>query len=63
MVRTPLRPEKIGSSCCISECDSRYAVAPFSTFKKLGIPGPAPWPFVGNVPEMSKKVFYDFIDI
>ncbi|KAM7427258.1 Thromboxane-A synthase [Porites harrisoni] len=32
-----------------------YAVAPFSFFKKLGIPGPAPWPFVGNVPEMSKK--------
>ena len=31
-------------------------MAPFSFFKKLGIPGPAPWPFVGNVPEMSKKV-------
>ena len=35
---------------------TRYAVAPFSFFKKLGIPGPAPWPFVGNIPEMSKKV-------
>lgn len=40
----------------IIACDSRYAVAPFSTFKKLGIPGPAPWPFVGNLPEISKKV-------
>ena len=35
---------------------ARYAVAPFSFFKKLGIPGPAPWPFVGNIPEMTKKV-------
>ena len=34
----------------------RYAVAPYSEFKKLGIPGPAPWPFVGNLPEYSKKV-------
>ena len=41
---------------CIFACDSRYAVAPFSTFKKLAIPGPAPWPFVGNLPEISKKV-------
>ena len=32
-------------------------MAPFSEFKKLGIPGPAPWPFVGNLPEYSKKVF------
>ena len=31
-------------------------MAPFSTFKKLGILGPAPWPFVGNLPEISKKV-------
>lgn len=32
-----------------------YAVAPFSFFKKHGIPGPTPWPFLGNLPEMSKK--------
>ena len=31
-------------------------MAPFSTFKKLGIPGPTPWPFVGNLPQMGKKV-------
>ncbi|XP_020607814.1 cytochrome P450 3A41-like [Orbicella faveolata] len=53
--------KKIGFSCCTFVCDSRYAVAPFSTFKKLGIPGPPPWPFVGNLPEISKKPGQPFL--
>ena len=40
----------------VNACNYRYAVAPYSTFKKLGIPGPAPWPFLGNLPDYNKKV-------
>ncbi|KAJ7393633.1 Thromboxane-A synthase [Desmophyllum pertusum] len=38
-----------------------YAVAPYSTFKKLGIPGPAPWPFLGNLPDYNKKPSQPFL--
>ncbi|CAG5114934.1 unnamed protein product [Candidula unifasciata] len=29
-----------------------YAYQPFGTWKKLGVKGPSPYPFVGNIPEM-----------
>ncbi|EDO36004.1 predicted protein, partial [Nematostella vectensis] len=29
--------------------------APFSFLKNLGIPGPKPWPFIGNLPILFKK--------
>lgn len=31
-------------------------MAPFSFFKNLGIPGPTPWPFLGNLPQIMSKV-------
>ncbi|XP_069132176.1 LOW QUALITY PROTEIN: cytochrome P450 3A8-like [Argopecten irradians] len=30
------------------------------TFKKLNIPGPAPWPIIGSLPEISKKGIHNF---
>ena len=35
---------------------SRYGTWGYDRFVKLGIPGPKPWPFLGNTPEMLKVV-------
>ncbi|EDO28312.1 predicted protein [Nematostella vectensis] len=33
----------------------KIGFAPFSFLKNLGIPGPKPWPFIGNLPILFKK--------
>lgn len=36
-------------------------MAPFSFFKNLGIPGPTPWPFLGNLPQIGSKRSQPFL--
>lgn len=38
-----------------------YGMAPFSFFKNLGIPGPTPWPFLGNLPQIMSKPHQMFL--
>lgn len=32
----------------------RYGYAPYGFFKKIGVPGPKPWPFIGTFLEYTK---------
>ncbi|XP_035688030.1 cytochrome P450 3A8-like isoform X2 [Branchiostoma floridae] len=34
-----------------------YGVRPLSTFKKMGVPGPRPWPLIGNVLDVRHGVY------
>ena len=51
----------VAGNCGLSLLTTRVGYVPFQTFKRCGIKGPDPLPFIGNIREMKKMVCSSFL--